>query len=162
MKRGFTLLELMVASLLLAMLVTILTMIFNQSSVAWTTGVASVQGLGDAREQISLIGFASENTLATDGPQAGLQVISVWKSDGTGLNADGRAVAANKKGLERLKGGSLPRLVDPQPNDSTLPVNAGGGNPRENYIVGVTSWGPDGKTGGDYSWDDITTMPEED
>ena len=164
MKRGFTLLELMVASLLLAMLVTILTMIFNQSSVAWTTGVASVQDLGDAREQISLIGFASENTLATDGPQAGLQVVSVWNSDGKGLNSEGRAVAPNKKGLERLKGGSLPRLVDPQPNDSTIDIEVSGGrgNSLNNYIVGVTSWGPDGKTGGDYSWDDITTMPEED
>ena len=33
-RRGFTLLEVLVASALLAMLVSILTMIFNQSSIA--------------------------------------------------------------------------------------------------------------------------------
>ena len=50
MRRGFTILELLVASLLLGMLVTILTMIFNQSSIAWRTGVAGVADLDE--EQI--------------------------------------------------------------------------------------------------------------
>ena len=50
MKKGFTILELLVASLLLGMLVTILTMIFNQSSIAWRTGTAVVEDLGDVRE----------------------------------------------------------------------------------------------------------------
>ena len=45
MKKAFTVLELLVATMLLAMLVTILTMIFNQSSVAWTIGIASLTGL---------------------------------------------------------------------------------------------------------------------
>ena len=31
----------------------------------------------------------------------------------------------------------------------------------ETFLVGVHSYGPDGKTGGDNSWDDISTMPEE-
>ena len=47
MKKGFTILELLVASLLLGMLMTILTMIFNQSSIAWRTGVAGVADLVD-------------------------------------------------------------------------------------------------------------------
>ena len=42
MKRGFTILEMLVASLLLGMMVTVLTMIFNQSSIAWRTGIAGV------------------------------------------------------------------------------------------------------------------------
>ena len=33
---GFTLLEVLVASMLLAMLITILTMVFNSSSIAWS------------------------------------------------------------------------------------------------------------------------------
>ena len=49
MKKGFTILELLVASLLLGMLMTILTMIFNQSSIAWRTGVAGVADLDDVR-----------------------------------------------------------------------------------------------------------------
>ena len=47
MKKGFTLLEVLVASLLMGMLVTILTMIFNQSSIAWRTGRASVADLAE-------------------------------------------------------------------------------------------------------------------
>ena len=42
MRRGFTILELLVAALLLGMLVTVLTMIVNQSSIAWRTGVAGL------------------------------------------------------------------------------------------------------------------------
>ncbi len=49
-RRGFTILELLVASLLLSMLVTMLTMIFNQSSMAWNTGVASVNDLEEVRK----------------------------------------------------------------------------------------------------------------
>ena len=37
-KNGFTLLEILVASMLMAMLITILTMVFNSSSIAWNTG----------------------------------------------------------------------------------------------------------------------------
>ena len=48
-RQGFTILELLVASLLLSMLVTMLTMIFNQSSVAWSSGVASMKMLGGER-----------------------------------------------------------------------------------------------------------------
>ena len=54
LKSGFTVLELLVASLLLSMLVTILTMIFNQSSIAWRTGTAIVEELGDVREKIAV------------------------------------------------------------------------------------------------------------
>ena len=38
----------------------------------------------------------------------------------------------------------------------TISASAASGRPA--YIVGVTSWGPDGAPG---TWDDITTLPEE-
>ena len=41
-RNGFTLLEVLVASVLMGMLVTILTVIFNQSAIAWRTGKAGV------------------------------------------------------------------------------------------------------------------------
>ena len=47
MRKGFTILELLVASLLLGMLVTIMTQIFSQSSIAWSTGTAGVVELDD-------------------------------------------------------------------------------------------------------------------
>lgn len=61
MKRGFTILELLVASMLLGMLVTILTMIFNQSSIAWRIGKQGVSDLGDARYTIGFVREMSDN-----------------------------------------------------------------------------------------------------
>ena len=55
MKRGFTILELLVASLLLGMLVTVLTMIFNQSSIAWRTGVAGLMDMDEVRDNIAAV-----------------------------------------------------------------------------------------------------------
>ena len=172
MRRGFTLLEVMVASLLLAMLVTILTMIFNQSSIAWTTGTASVVGLGNVRRDMSVIGMSSDNALETDGTLAGLQVVTLWDRNGNGIRTDTQGRAVDKNGLMQIQ------MRDPYPGGIMRPGQTGGGSssgvpgandgPSGNsggnkaaYIVGVTSWGPDRKTGGDHTWDDITTMPEE-
>ena len=55
MRRGFTILELLVAALLLGMLVTILTMIFNQSSIAWRTGVAGLIDMDEVRDNIAAV-----------------------------------------------------------------------------------------------------------
>ena len=52
-QRGFTLIEVLVASLLLGMLVVILTMVFNQSSIAWRTGKASVAEMDGMRRLLS-------------------------------------------------------------------------------------------------------------
>ena len=67
MRRGFTILELLVASLLLGMLVTILTMIFNQSSIAWRTGIAGVADLDDVRENMSALREEADNVYVWDG-----------------------------------------------------------------------------------------------
>ena len=58
-RSGFTLIEMLVASLLLGMLVTILTMVFNSSSIAWRTGKAGVSQLSLMRRQLSLAGDQS-------------------------------------------------------------------------------------------------------
>ena len=50
---GFTLLEVLVASMLLAMLITILTMVFNSSSIAWTMGKAGVADMATVRNNLS-------------------------------------------------------------------------------------------------------------
>ena len=156
MKRGFTLLEILVASLLLSMLVTILTMIFNQSSIAWTTGVASITGLGNTRENISTLGLKADNMLD---PQTGLQVLSVWNwdennsgGDSSKLRTTGRTVDRQGQGLESL------RMEDPGRGETTS-VAGGNASGKPTYIVGVSSNGPDGIPD---TWDDITTLPEED
>ena len=62
---GFTLLEVLVASILLGMLVTILTMVFNSSSIAWRTGKASVAEMGDVRKSTSGAGLAAVQASAS-------------------------------------------------------------------------------------------------
>ncbi len=148
MRRGFTLLEIMVASLLLALLVTILTMIFNQSSIAWTTGTASVAGLGDVRRDMAIVGLKADNMID---PMRHLQVVSVWNEDGNGLRTDTQGRTVDDKGL------TSPQMRDPYSTE-TIPVGSGATDGKDTYIVGVTSDGPDMKP---ETWDDITTMPEE-
>ena len=162
MKRpGFTLLEMLVASSLLAMLVTILTMLFSQSSIAWSVGTASVSGMSDIRKTISIRQFEAENTILNDeATPKPLMVTSIWAENGDGL----------KKGDEAKRSLSNTGWLDGEPDASDLadpttesagavgPISGNGSQGRDTYIVGVTSWGPDGKPG---TWDDITTMPEE-
>ncbi len=51
MKRGFSLIELMVASLLLSMIVVLLSTMMNQSAISWRAGSASVLALGTAQQK---------------------------------------------------------------------------------------------------------------
>ena len=66
MRRGFTLLELLVASLLLGMLTTVLTMIINQSAIAWRTGTASVADLDGVRDNIAELREEADNAFVWD------------------------------------------------------------------------------------------------
>lgn len=163
MKRsGFTLLEMLVASSLLAMLVTILTMLFSQSSIAWSTGTASVAGMSDVRKAISRYQLEAENAILNDGatPKA-LKVTSIWAEDGNGLKTGSDARRTLSKLNESWqKEPKANDFADPATGSAgevpTISASAASGRPA--YIVGVTSWGPDGAPG---TWDDITTLPEE-
>ena len=161
-RSGFTLLEMLVASSLLAMLVTILTMLFSQSSIAWSTGTATVAGMSDVRKAISTYQLEAENAIMNDAasPKA-LKVVSIWAEDGSGLKTG----ADSHRTLSKI---NESWLKEPEATDFADPATGSAGevpsisssamSGRDTYIVGVTSWGPDGKPG---TWDDITTMPEE-
>ena len=170
MKRAFTLIEIMVATMLLAMLVTILTMIFNQSSIAWSTGVASVTALGNTREEMSVCARESDNVIVADNGSSLLGIGSVWdlwdeKSRLWKATPDSGAMRTLRRyqDLEerfRKQNIGVGDVVDPL-RDKTITINGANAVGRDSYLVGVHSYGPDGKTGGDNSWDDISTMPEE-
>ena len=178
MRKAFTLIEIMVATILLAMLVTILTMIFNQSSIAWSTGVASVTALGNARTEMSVYAQKSENVIRGDDSNR-LLVRSVWDS-WNGTSRQWEAPADNSASLRPLQTwdkfknetadvisekffevGGLEDVTVGEYFNTGFTINGGAALERDSYLVGVHSYGPDGKTGGDYSWDDISTMPEE-
>jgi prepilin-type N-terminal cleavage/methylation domain-containing protein len=162
MRRGFTILELLVASLLLAMLVTILTMLFNQSSVAWRTGVAGTLDLDDVRVSMgeyhdvaddALPGLAERNVGSNPGNRSiRYRTVSLWDDNGTLRGANSRAFAD----VSTTKAPSIQMTAVQRGTSQAL----GSGTMRggEAFIVGVRSLGPDKQVNTD---DDITTYPEE-
>ena len=177
MRRGFTVLELLVASLLLGMLVTMLTMIFNQSSIAWRTGISSVSNLEKTREQIGGYHDVTDDALPGVG-QAGNQgiddtsrqieyrTISVfrnWNGNGTpnnqSQNCSGRLVDKINWGsgeYENLSSITADNAMKGRQITGLMQGNYANG--LGGYIIGVRSWGPDRKKD---TADDITTYPED-
>lgn len=151
MKKGFTLLEVLVASLLLGMLVTILTMVFNQSSVAWRTGTAGVADLDTKRQNISTWHTEADAALPRAFGTQKYRVVSPWNEMGQ----------VRARGIERVTSANLPSGVDfdrPQTWQNITVQGNGQSASLKSYVVGVTSDGPDRKPN---TRDDITTWPKE-
>ncbi len=159
MRKGFTILELLVASLLLGMLVTILTMIFNQSSIAWRTGVAGVSQMDEVRDNIAEVREEADN-LIVSGDLVG-RITSLWDKNG-----QLRERAVSVKGQEGQNSEDKIVLLTSISSTSTerdiQPVLVGSGESgrsMKTYTIGVTSLGPDPDPNVDY--DDITSWPDE-
>ncbi len=160
MRRGFTILELLVASLLLGMLVTVLTMLFNQSSISWRTGVAGVADLDQVRNNIAAVRDESDNAyIWNDKVQ---RIVGIWDDEG---NIRTRAwdvsteesVGPNADFLT-AKGGGL--RDDAKLSDfKVISVGSGSsGRSFKTYTINVKSAGPN-KRFNDY--DDIWSYPDE-
>lgn len=161
-RKGFTLLEMLVASLLLGMLVTILTMVFNSSSIAWRTGKAGVAGLSKIRRQLSLAQYRADNLLPDiDEKSQGVvgMVGSAWDPNGTPHT---RAVAKlpGDNGFNATFGSSFNSAKRSPGGPASVKVDGGSFDldKANSYTVGVLSYGPDGIRDTD---DDITTWPLE-
>lgn len=146
--KGFTLVELLVACLLLSMLITALTMVFNQSSVAWRIGVAGVVNLNETRSDIGKKCDVYDNILPglVTEEDTGFRVASLWK-DGV-LRTD-RAFEAVTESVS---------YSDAKTGKRQNVRSAGSGASVSLFTVGVRSAGPDGIFG---NVDDITTYPED-
>ena len=154
MKRsGFTVLELLVASLLLSMLVTVLTMIFNQSSIAWRTGVAGVRDLYYVRSDLGARHDMEDDLLPGLGganivKYRTVSVFSGWNGSGSPQTSTGRLYEDAVSPPTRSKVTSLEKES----------LSTGRVRQKSAFAVGVRSAGPDKK------WDtvdDISTFPEE-
>ena len=171
---GFTLLEILVASMLLAMLITILTMVFNSSSIAWSTGKASVAEMDEIRQKMSAASIAADNAVPrvdANSPSDWGLLVSPWRADGS-LRRRGIVKMSESKVANQVWGSMRPDLdiqrgktgkgewVRKTGNQlwTTLKpgnVNISGGT--KEYVVGVWSLGPDGRPN---SGDDISTWPD--
>ena len=172
MRKGFTILELLVASLLLGMLVTILTMIFNQSSIAWRTGVGGVVNLNKSRRALGtfhdirdnvLPGLGQQNATGGSGDNRTLdyRTVSLW--DDTKRNqlrtptqrAFNKDVTIDWGNAWKFGIGDAKTAIANDPLSGGEDSNPNG---RNGFSVGVRSLGPDGKPD---TPDDINTWPEE-
>lgn len=146
-KSGFTLIEMIVASLLMGMLVTILTMVFNQSSIAWRTGKATITDLDTTRRDLAQMQYRSEDALPrvkVNNTSTAYKVPTLWQNGFT---------IRSGRNMETVSGVDATKPFEP---DKTISASASSGSAKT-YIVGVFSAGPDGK------WDtndDISSMPE--
>ena len=161
MKKGFTILELLVASLLLGMLVTILTMIFNQSSIAWRTGVAGVADLDEVRDNIATLREEADTVYPWKNDM--YRLISLWdESTGKikeGANARAISVSDTTENANFLK--SKQNITDTTRQQEFTPVNVGAGDSGrrlKTYTVNVKSAGPNRKF---EDWDDIWSYPDD-
>lgn len=107
MRRGFTIIELLVASMLLGLLVTILTMVFNQSSISWRIGVAGISDMDDVRDNMAELREEADNAFAYDG--ALYRYVGLWDANGdlhyrtacgeNGSEVDFTAVSAERQAM---------------------------------------------------------------
>ena len=173
---GFTLLEVLVASMLLAMLITILTMVFNSSSIAWSTGRAGVAEMDTVRNNMAAAGMVADNAIPrvdVNTPNAWGVLVGPWDKRGdlrkravvrmsantVANQAWGALVMDSKIKTPNddvgpgtwVRGNSTPLWATLQPGSVNISGKA------RSYVVGVWSLGPDGK---ENTGDDISTWPD--
>ena len=164
MRRGFTLLELLVASILLGVLTTILTMIFNQSSIAWRTGSAMVADLDDVRDNIAVLRDESDNAFVWDGSV--YRLIGLWNISGDlndrACDADGSTAAGDTRNRVNALRSKIDTGSSASPWSAKNVTGVGKGNSSGNsaktYTVNVMSAGPDREFD---TWDDIWSFPDD-
>ena len=161
---GFTIIELLVASLLLGMLVTILTMVFNQSSTAWRIGVAGVADMDDIRDNIAELREEADNAILY-GNQI-YRLTGLWKKDGTlrdrACDAPGSEVVNEDGGKHRALLLRAKASYTQLEKGKNAPVNVGqtgkASGSAKTYTVNVKSAGPDREFD---TWDDIWSWPDD-
>jgi len=154
-KKGFTIIELLVASMLLGMLVTILTMVFNQSSIAWRTGVAGSSDLSQTRRDVAQIREEADNVFVANNRT--LQLLGLWKENGTLRSRACSAGAEASSTPSKILGLNDSTRLQNLPSVSVRGERAGTGS-HKTYVVNVMSAGPDRIFD---TYDDIWSFPDE-
>jgi len=157
MKRAFTILELLVASLLLGMLVSILTMLFNQSSISWRTGVAGVADLDLVRQNMAELRDEADNAYVWNNNVQ--RIVGLWDDKGK-LRSRAWDVGAESGGA--LHADMLKGAVNDKSTLRDFKVkNVGTGDSGKSiktYTVNVKSAGPDREFD---TYDDVWSFPDE-
>ena len=159
MQKGFTILELLVASLLMGMLMTVLTMIFNQSSISWRVGEASIADLDDVSDGISTVRHESDNLYFWE--SRAYTILSPWETGGElrkrAVDGDDAGTVSASEKIQKLTS-KISSSTKPGSwgTESVGSGDSGGG--ANVYTVNVKSAGPNRQFD---DWDDIWSYPDE-
>ncbi len=161
MKRGFTIIELLVASMLLGMLVTILTMIFNQSSISWRLGVVGVSDMDTIRDNMAELRDEADNAFLWNNKI--YRSVGLWDNNGDLLdracNAPNSKTASDNADTYLENGGDI-NVSDVE--RSSMVKNVGtedsSVNSVKSYIVNVMSGGPANDV---EDWQAIWSFPDD-
>lgn len=146
--------------MLLGMLVTVLTMVFNQSSIAWRIGSAMTSNMDNVRDNIAELREESDNAFVYGNDV--YRTVGLWDDNG---NLRDRACDAPNSSVQNENGTRAKFLRDKvqsflissqrtpwSNNDSLVPVDggmgggSGGTGPnaggKQNFVVNVRSKGP--------------------
>lgn len=163
MKRAFTIIELLVASMLLGMLVTILTMIFNQSSISWRLGVAGVSDMDTVRENVAELREEADNAFAF-GDQI-YRSVGLWDENGNlrdrACDATGSEVASEGSGKFRaniLRANLAASNLRPSDLRAINVGTASSSSSAKSYTVNVMSGGPKNDVN---DWQAIWSFPDD-
>lgn len=163
MKKGFTIIELLVASLLLGMLMTILTMVFNQSSISWRAGMSGLADMGRVRENFAEIREEADNAFISNGKLH--RITGLWERNGDlrkrACDAGVEDREDNWAGLLSLKVLGRDNWSNYKPSVNKLvnyELSAGSSSAAYNYTVNVKSAGPNREYN---DWDDIWSFPDD-
>lgn len=174
MRRGFTIIELLVASMLLGLLVTILTMVFNQSSISWRIGVAGISDMDDVRDNMAEIREEADNAFAYDGRL--YRHVGLWDSNGdlhyrtacgeNGSEVDFTAVSEERQAMApnmlRARSSQLTAQANRLPwsyGQNMFNVGMSRGSSSVNsYTVNVMSGGPANDV---EDWQAIWSFPDD-
>ena len=156
----------------MGMMISILTMVFNSSSIAWRTGKAGIAALSETRRKLSFSQKIADNVLpgVKKGTSGGNQelglVVGAWDwrnglrdravvySGKTPCDGDNDRLAyANQKFAGLKNSSSLGSYVGWDSIDTRIVSSKS----KSAYVVGVRSQGPDPKDPAD----DISSWPED-
>jgi type II secretory pathway pseudopilin PulG len=164
-RKAFTIIELLVAGLLLGMLMSVLTMVFNQSSIAWRIGVAGVADLDLVRDNIAELREEADNVYLWNGHVH--RILGVWdESSQSGPKLRDRAIDAEnsstfetRETAQFLKNqGGLNKNTKPKDLAPLLVGSGVGSKSFQTYVVNVKSAGPNKEFN---DWDDIWSFPDD-
>ena len=159
---AFTIIELLVASLLLGMVMTILTMVFNQSSISWRTGMAGLVDMGKIRAGLAEVREEADNAFVSNDKL--YRITGLWDKNGNLRNRACDAPSSTDENENKPEfllarfGASGWANYRPSQYDLSSYTPSGSAGAAYTYTVNVKSAGPN-KIYDD--WDDIWSFPDD-